>query len=164
MPLLLDLPNQTLVDPRPDSFATRTPCTWKYSSTVRRRGFPASRVQFSALSPVSSTRSAISVPQEMRREFSVITTQKNQRFTSGDADGFWDARSFSVASKKNATSGHRKKIFNRAFGRRTHTLPACIYSAQPSRDFQTRLFCVESSLSCLILPCQSACCFRQSLG
>jgi hypothetical protein len=37
MPLLLDLPDQTLVDPKPHSFATRTPCTWGHSTTGRGR-------------------------------------------------------------------------------------------------------------------------------
>ena len=34
-PLLLDLPDQTFADPKPDSFVTRTPCTCTYSSAGR---------------------------------------------------------------------------------------------------------------------------------
>jgi hypothetical protein len=37
MPLLLGLPDQTFADPKPDSIATRTPCTWMHPTTGRDR-------------------------------------------------------------------------------------------------------------------------------
>jgi hypothetical protein len=37
MPLLLDLRDQTPVDPKPDSIAKRTPFSWMHSTTGRGR-------------------------------------------------------------------------------------------------------------------------------
>jgi hypothetical protein len=76
MPLLLDLPDQTLVDPKPHSFATRTPCTWGHSTTGRGRDCQSLDSDVLANKESASTRSAISVPKRcwlLRTEFSVGT-------------------------------------------------------------------------------------------
>jgi hypothetical protein len=76
MPLLLDLPDQTLVDPKPDSIATRTPCTWMHSTTGRGRDCQSLDSNVLANKESASTRSAISMPQGcwvIRTEFSVGT-------------------------------------------------------------------------------------------
>jgi hypothetical protein len=62
----------------PDSFATRTPCTWMHSTTGRGRDCQSLDSDVLANKESASTRSAISVPQEcglIRTEFSVGTTK-----------------------------------------------------------------------------------------
>jgi hypothetical protein len=59
---------------KPDSFTTRTPCTWMHSTTGRGRDCQSLDSDVLANRESASTRSAISVPQEcglMRTEFSV---------------------------------------------------------------------------------------------
>ena len=61
---------------KPDSFATRTPCSWMHSTTGRGRDCQALDSDVLANRESASTRSAISVPQEcglIRTEFSVGT-------------------------------------------------------------------------------------------
>jgi hypothetical protein len=74
MPLLLDLRDQTLVDPKPDSFATRIPCTWMLSTTGRGKDCQSLGSDVLVNKESASTRSAISVPQGcwlIRTEFLV---------------------------------------------------------------------------------------------
>jgi AraC-like DNA-binding protein len=76
MPLLHDLPDQTLVDPRPHPFATRTPYTWMHSTTGRGRDCQSLDPDVLANKESPLTRSAISVPKGcwlIRTEFSVGT-------------------------------------------------------------------------------------------
>src|SRR5580700_4664050 len=89
MPLLLDLHDQTLVDPKPHSFATRTPCTWGHSTIGRGRDCQSLDSDVLANKESASTRSAISVPQGcwlMRTEFSVGTMGQSRqtRRTEGE--------------------------------------------------------------------------------
>src|ERR1700688_4190043 len=76
MPLLLDLPDQTPVDPKPDSIAKRTPFSWMHSTTGRGRDGQSLDSDVLVNKKRQSTRSATSVPQGCRlilTEFSVGT-------------------------------------------------------------------------------------------
>src|SRR5258708_31948121 len=70
MPLLLGLPDQTFADPKPDSFATRTPCTWMHPTTGRDRDCQSldSEVLANKKTSVHRRDVRLACPQDARRD------------------------------------------------------------------------------------------------